>query len=113
MSRKMILMSDVLDRHEADTGKDGHNGEELPKLDVPASAKSQLDKLRKTEAEKFDKALLKALDKEAKKSAQVFEAADKTVQDPELKTIITSWLPRLKNYAAEVAAAETEASKRK
>lgn len=86
---------------------------DLPKTEVAGNEKSMLDKLRKTESDKFDKAFLKALDKEMKKTAQVFEAADKSVQEPELKTVVSNWTPKLKGYAEEVGTAENEASKRK
>lgn len=86
---------------------------DLPKTDVSGNEKALLAKLRKTEGDKFDKAFLKALDKETKKMAQVFEAGEKSVQDPELKTVITNWTPKIKGYAEEVAAAEDAASKKK
>lgn len=86
---------------------------DLPKTDVTGNEKALLAKLRKTEGDKFDKTFLKALDKETKKMAQVFEAGEKSVQDPELKTVITNWGPKIKGYAEEVTAAEDAASKKK
>ena len=86
---------------------------DLPKTEVTGNEKTLLAKLRKMDVAKFDKAFLKALDKEMKKTSQVFEAAEKTVQEPELKTVAATWSPKVKEYAAQVATSEEEASKRK
>lgn len=85
---------------------------DLPKSEPSSSDKAQLAKIRKTEEDKFDKTLLKSLEKEAKKAVQIFEAADKTVQEAELKQIVAKWTPTLKKHAEEVATAEAEAKKK-
>ena len=86
---------------------------DLPKTEPSANDKAQLAKIRKTDESKFDQALLKVLDKETKKVVQIFETGEKSVQDPELKSIIAKWTPTLKKHAEDVAAAEAEAKKKK
>jgi hypothetical protein len=86
---------------------------DLPKTEASASDKAQVDKIRKTADDKFDKTLLKALEKETKKVVQIFEAGDKSVQEQELKTVVANWTPMLKKHAEDVAAAEAEAAKKK
>jgi hypothetical protein len=86
---------------------------DLPKTEASASDKAQVDKIRKTADDKFDKTLLKALEKETKKVVQIFEAGDKSVQEQELKTVVANWTPMLKKHAEDAAAAELEAAKKK
>ena len=90
-----------------------NNKVEYPKTDTTASEKSTIEKLRKQEADKFDKAFLKALGKETKKTAQIFKSAEKSVQNPELKTYITTWAPKFASHHEQVEAAEDAAKKAK
>jgi predicted outer membrane protein len=86
---------------------------DLPNAEASSNDKQTVAKIRKTDEKNFDKTLLKALEKETKKTAQVFEQADKSVQDPDLKTVLSNWTPKVKSYAEEVTTAEAAASKRK
>ncbi len=86
---------------------------EFPKTDVSGSEKTNLEKLKKLEVDKFDKAFLKSLSKETKKTAQIFAGAEKTVQDPDLKAYLATWAPAIAAHHAEVEKAEDEAKKAK
>jgi predicted outer membrane protein len=88
-------------------------GAELPKTDVTGSEKTTLDKLRKTDADKFDKAFLKVFTKETKKAAQTYETAEKNLRDVELKSFAQKWAPALAKANEEADKMEAEAGKKK
>lgn len=88
-------------------------GTELPKTDVTTSEKTTLEKLKKTDPDKFDKAFLKAFSKESKKAAQVFEMGEKGIKDPELKSFAQKYGPVLKKAYDEAEKMEAEAGKKK
>lgn len=88
-------------------------GTELPKTDFSTGEKAMLDKLRKMEGDKFDKAFLKVFAKESKKAAQVFEMGEKSVKDAELKSFAQKWGPTLKNAQDAAETMDAEADKKK
>ena len=90
-----------------------NNKVDFPKTDTTAAEKSTLEKLRKQETDKFDKAFLKVISKETKKTAQIFKTAEKSVQNPELKAYITTWGPKIAAHHEQVEAAEDAAKKAK
>ena len=77
------------------------------------SDKQNTAKLKKAAPDKFDKEFLKDYSKELKKLAGVYEAASKSVQDPEIKAYTLTWIPTLTNLFTEADKAESEAGKRK
>ncbi len=88
-------------------------GTELPKTEPSASEKSTLEKLKKTDADKFDKLFLKSLTKETKKATQIFEMAAKSVQDADLKAFAAKWQPTVKTFHDDAERLEAEAGKKK
>lgn len=86
---------------------------DVPKTDVTASEKTAIAKLKKLEGDKFDKAFLKALGKETKQTAQLFTAAQKSVQNPELKSFVETWAPTIASQHEAVEKAEEDAKKAK
>lgn len=58
----------------------------------------QLDKFQSQSGAEFDKAFVQNAVKDHKKDIAEFERAEKTVQDPELKSFISETLPTLRNH---------------
>ncbi len=68
--------------------------------------KSTVEKLGKTKEDKFGKEWSEELAKEAKKLDKDFEAANRTLQDVELKTYVSNYTPIVHNVAITAEAAE-------
>lgn len=90
-----------------------NNKVDYPKTDKTPAEKSAIEKLTKQDPDKFDKGFLKAISKETKKTAQIFKTAEKSVQNPELKTYIATWGPKIAAHHEQVEAAEDAAKKAK
>ncbi len=89
----------------------GHGGEMPPTTQTPAEKKDIAD-LRKLTGDKFDKAFLKALEKEAKRANTVFTAGAKSAQDPDLKAAFAKYQPIAAKLEADAIAAEAEGKKK-
>ena len=85
----------------------------LPKSEPSAGDKAGMEKLKKLDVDKFDKQFLKALSKETGKGFKTFDTAVKSVQNPELKTFVSTHALTMKAHADAVSAAEDAASKKK
>jgi Domain of unknown function (DUF4142) len=72
-----------------------------------AADKAASDRIGKLEGEKFEKELVKALGKEAKKTVTILTTAAKSVRDPEIKAFIDKWSPAFTAHVAAVESAET------
>jgi len=82
------------------------NGELLP-AELKGADKSSIDRLRKAEKEKWDKAFMNLAGKEMKRVSRAFEGA-KTLQNAELKVIAEKHRATLTGYDAEITATEKE-----
>lgn len=89
-----------------------NHGEKLVN-ELSPSDKNAIKKLPKMDDPKFDKEYFEMMGKEAKKLVMEFEKGAKSVQNPSLKAAAEKWTPKLKEYAAEIEAAEKEASAKK
>ena len=88
----------------------GH-GEMLPTAQT-AAEKKDLGELRKLAGDKFDKAFLKALQKEAKRANTVFTAGAKSAVDPDLKAAFAKYQPIAAKLEADATAAEADGKKK-
>lgn len=77
--------------------------------------KTSVERLAKLKADRFAKQWLEDLQKEAKKLEKDFEAAARSVQDPDLKTYVANYSPLVRGTfaAAESAEKELKAPKKK
>lgn len=88
----------------------GH-GEMLPTTQT-ATEKKDLGELRKLTGDKFDKAFVKALQKETKRANTVFTAAAKSASDPDLKAAFAKHQPIVAKLDADAIAAEADGKKK-
>lgn len=86
-------------------------GGEMPPTVQTAAEKKELGDIRKLTADKFDKAYLKALQKEAKRATTAFAAGTKA-SDAELKAVFTKYQPIVAKIDADATAAEADAKKK-
>ena len=86
-------------------------GEMPPTVQTPAE-KKELGEIRKQTGDKFDKAYLKAYQKEAKRANTAFTAGSKFAQDAELKAVFAKFQPILAKLEADAIAAEAEGKKK-
>lgn len=86
-------------------------GGEMPPTTRTASETKELGELRKQTGDKFDKAFLKAFEKEAKRANAAFTSGSKFAQDAELKAVFLKYQPIIAKLEADGAAAEKEGKK--
>jgi hypothetical protein len=87
-------------------------GGEMPPTVQSASEKKEIGELKKLTADKFDKAYLKAFQKEAKRANLAFTGGSKFAQDADLKAAFAKYQPILAKIEADVTAAEAEGKKK-
>jgi predicted outer membrane protein len=86
-------------------------GEMPPTTQSPAE-KKDLGELRKLTGDKFDKAFVKAFQKEAKRANTTFTAGAKSALDPDLKAAFAKHQPIVAKLEADAVAAEAEGKKK-
>jgi hypothetical protein len=87
-------------------------GGEMPPTVQSASEKKEIAELKKAAADKFDKAYLKAFEKEAKRANAAFTSGSKFAQDAELKAVFAKYQPIVAKIEADAAAAEADTKKK-
>ncbi len=83
----------------------------MPAIAQSAAEERDLAELRKQNGDKFDKAFLKAFQKEAKRTNTAFTAGANSAQDPELKALFTKYQPIIAKLEADAIALPTEGKK--
>jgi hypothetical protein len=87
-------------------------GGEMPPTVQTAAEKKELGELRKLAGDKFDKAYLKAFQKESKRVNLAYAAGAKSAQDPDLKAAFAKYQPIVAKLDADAIAAEAEGKKK-
>ncbi|HEV7401880.1 MAG TPA: DUF4142 domain-containing protein [Chthoniobacteraceae bacterium] len=87
------------------------HGDGMPPTTRTAAETKELGELRKLAADKFDKAYLKAFQKEAKRANTAFTSGSKFAQDPDLKAAFAKFQPIVAKIETDAAAAEKEGKK--
>jgi predicted outer membrane protein len=84
---------------------------EMPSNAQSAAHQKDLAELRKQSGDKFDKAYMKAFQKEAKRANAAFSAGAQSAQDPELKALFAKYQPIIAKLESDALAAEAEVKK--